>query len=130
MNDFISLKEIEKRKEEITQKYHKDIETIYVEQIEQIMRWFNYTFPKRHLRWFSGMGDSFWILDGDIFDCDTYFVSHIANISGCRYLSERKLTRKEQVLLPLVNFYKSIHDTTNFSGVCIDIGDFDSNNYK
>ncbi len=129
MNDFISLKDLEEKKLAATIKYNQEIDAIYIEQMEIIMRWFVWSFPKRHLWWVSGMGSCFWVLDGEILHWET--LVERSNDHGWTYhWVEPELTRQQKVLLPLYRFLQSINDATNVDCNVIDIGDFNSNNYK
>lgn len=129
MNDFISLKDLEEKKLAATIKYNQEIDAIYIEQMEIIMRWFVWSFPKRNLKWVSGMGTCFWVLDGEILHWETLVERSFDNGWTYRWV-EPELTRQQKVLLPLYRFLQSINDATNVDCNVIDIGDFNSNNYK
>ena len=124
----MTYEEIEKEKERLQAEYHETVETLYRLKINEVFKWFKKRFPKRRLDWWSGMGAFGWDVDGAPFDCETFITDYIANISGHRVLKETKWTRQQVVMRPLIEFYRSISDHTNYSGVWIDIGNHSTDN--
>jgi hypothetical protein len=103
---------LEPKKEQIFDRYMKELTDLYTKELEKIMMWWVEKFPKKELRFYSGMGIFGFEIDGEDFDCEVDYVSHIANISGNAYLSERQWTRKQILLKPLVDYYNSLKDHT------------------
>jgi len=127
---FKSLAQLEKQKEAAHNKYNNCLYNLYSQELYKILLWFHDKFPKHSLKWVDGMGTNFWEIDGEIWDCDTEYVSHVASISGNKYLSERPWTRKEKLLAPLVNFQKSINDLTWCPNGFTTLGDRSTAVYK
>jgi hypothetical protein len=112
-------KEIEQLKAKATESYNAALEAIYIEQIKKVFAWFREKYPKRTLEWSSGMGVAFWVLDGEIVNWETMEM----DIQGSWHRT--KPDRKAQRLMPLWDFFHSIHDVTNIEikTYTLDIGD-------
>lgn len=123
---------LENRKEKLLKQYTTKLESMYIKEIEKVFKWFKKKYPKRRLQWVSGMGTDYWVLDGEILDCsdleqDFNHWNSLQNRFGCK---SRLPNRKMQRLMPLWEFYNSIHDMTNIALISIDIGNFHSDNFK
>jgi len=123
--DFKTPEELEDAKEAIFDKFIKDQSNLYVREVIQILAWFHDRFPNHHLKWMDGMGTDMWIINDEIWDCDTYFTSHVSSIGKTRYLKERGWTRKEILLKPLVDFQKSINNCTYCHDQGVQIGGYE-----
>ena len=112
----MDIEKTEEMKKAIYRKYtsmlDNSITNIYLKELDRIFRWFIDKFPKRHLERVSGMGSSFWVLDGKIIEW---------------YHPE--FDRRVKILRPLWEYDKSIENTTN-TIYWIDTGDHNSNDYK
>jgi hypothetical protein len=123
---------LEQKKARYLEAYENKLTKLYTQEIEKVMIWFVTKYPKRRLKWVSGMGTYYWKLDGKILDCscvETDFNqwNQLRGTYGCK---NREPDRKYRKLMPLWDFYNSISDHSNVSLNWVDIGDFDSNDYK
>ena len=128
----MNIESLERRKENYLAQYEAKLELMYVKEIEKVFKWFVKKYPKRTLKWVSGMGTAFWVLDDNILDCsdleqDFNHWNQLKNRFGCK---ARLPDRKMQLLMPLWDFHNSIHDMTNVPLNWIDIGDFHSDSFK
>jgi len=129
MTDF-NTNLMEKRKEQITIKYHREMSNLYNTELHKIFQWFVKKFPKHHLKWYSRMGSNFWELDGEILDWNT---ADLKYTKGCwsTYYVDAVPDRKAKVLKPLWDFYQSVNDVTNcVSDDWIQTMELNSNDYK
>lgn len=125
-------KKLEQKKAKYLEAYENKLTQMYTKEIEKVMLWFVAKYPKRRLRWVSGMGTFGWNLDGKSLDCscvetDFSHWNQLRNKYGCKNREPDRWYRK---LMPLWHFYNSISNHTNVPLYWIDIGDFDSNDYK
>lgn len=124
--NFKSLEQLEDEKEAA---YDRWIDTqcdIYVREVKKVLSWFRDKFPKRHLKWMDGMGTSFWILDGEILDCDIYHPKWYSSpIKTSRFKDMEHWTRQQKVLWPLVRFQQSIEDCTYTHNCGVEIGEWE-----
>jgi len=108
----------DEEREKVDAEYNLQLVNMFLAERTIVMNWFKHKFPKRHLKWMSGMGTCCWILDGEILDIPE--VDKVKVLDLDRRLDGRTL----KVLLPLVNFYRSITDLTHsFQTYPVDIGD-------
>ena len=126
---------LEESKEKITELYCQQMSDLYTARIKETIRWFMEKFPKRTIKWHSGMGTNFWEMDGEIlhWSCMDYRyiptkivdygdgVKH--HFGGYCDWRESIPDRRAEVLWPLWNLFQSINDVTNFLGADIDTGD-------
>lgn len=106
---MLTVKMIEARKDKIFDRYERELSALYRNQGEAIIRGFKAAYPKRTLKWRSGNGSGFWILDGEILDFDAY-----------PYTDKRF----KAILKVLIDFQDSIHDCPTLN--CIDTGDIEN----
>lgn len=114
---------IEAKKERLTDRYNAAMEAIYLKELERIFLWFKKKFPKRKLKWWSGMGTCFWEIDGETLEWDVIVPTYDSHCYQTGW-KEPKPGRKEKVLMPLWELYMSINDHTHFQGYAIDTGNF------
>jgi len=114
-----SIKQMERDKELIYDRYVSELTKLYSEELLEVKRWFGDKFPKRSLDFINAMGTCFWVIDGEIWNCEVYGYRHDSNWD-LRYTA-RPWTRKEKLLAPLVNFYLSITDHTWLPECGIDV---------
>ena len=90
----------------------ESMETIYTEELKEVIQWFAEKFPKRKLEWFNGMGTCGWMIDGEIEDLDYYTCGECSPYSGQWTMIPMKLNRRKRTLMPLVEFQKSFENVT------------------
>ena len=109
----------EKQLAKIDEEYYTQLSETFIAERTIVMNWFKHKFPKRHLKWISGMGSCCWVLDGKILDIPT-----VEEDKELDFESRLDGGRPLKVILPLVNFYRSIMDFSNCVLVHpVDIGD-------
>jgi len=122
MENFTSRDILEDLKRNIENRFISDQRELYVIEIKKILKWFKEKFPKRDLKWISGMGIHFWQLDGEILEWDSYirvWTNHCWN----SHIEEPPRDRYGKVLWPCWDIFMSIHDLSNTMGQWIDTGD-------
>jgi len=87
--------------------HETDLERIYKSERAKVFQWFNKKYPKRTLKWVDGMGTCMWVLDDEILDFPD--VADVKEINFSDYIDGRKWKK----LLPLLEFYRKIQDSTN-----------------
>ena len=108
----------EKQLAKIDEEYYNLLSGTFSYERTIVMSWFQHKFPKRHLKWVSGMGVCDWMIDGEFLDVPTIEQVKVLNFDN------RLDGRTLKVLLPLVNFYRSITDLSNcVLTYPVDIGD-------
>lgn len=125
----VDREQLEQGKSLLTEVYEADIEELYKEIMQEILRWFRFKFPKRKLKWVSGMGSCFWVLDGEILHWEVLVETHDDHGYQTGY-KEPEPDRKQRLLKPLWDFFQSIHDHTNYLGRWIHIGDHSTEDLK
>ncbi len=89
--------ELEYIKKRLTTKYIEDLATLYTREVHKVIDWFHCHYPKRSIRWMSGMGTCFWVVDDEIM-----------------YWNKRDDPgRHDRALAPLWDLYLSITDTSS-----------------
>jgi len=116
---FKTLKELEKEKEAIAAIFYGELEDLYKIEIRKVFGWFTEHYPKRTLKWVSGMGTCFWVLDGEILHWDTLTLVHSPGMHYVDPLPDRKAEK----LLPLWYFFRSINNVTHTLQYAVDLGD-------
>jgi len=102
----------------IDEEYYHQLSEMFTAERTVVMKWFKHNYPKRHLKWVSGMGTCCWLLDGEILDIPS--VDEVKVLDFDQRLDGRTL----KVLLPLVHFYRAITDLSNcMLNYPVDIGD-------
>ena len=122
MTNFKTREEMEDIKEEVEMRFLREQRYLYVTELVKILTWFKEKFPKRNLRWVSGMGVHFWVLDNEQLEWDAY-ITVWTNHGWDKHIEEPPKDRYGKVLWPCWDFFMSIHDLTSTMGQWIDTGD-------
>jgi len=98
--------EFESALEKLEYNYTVTLEKVYKAERAKVFLWFNKKYPKRKLKWVDGMGTCMWVLDDEIL----YFpdVSDVKVVDLDDYTDGRKWKK----LLPLLDFYRKIQDSS------------------
>ena len=128
----MDLVAIEQQKAEFLAEYDAKLVDLYTTEIKKVFEWFVAKFPKRELEWYSSNGYFGWRLDGEELNCtDTEMdFNHWITIRNTFDTKARCPDRKMEKLMPLWDFFNSIRDHTNVQLNWIDIGNFNSKDFK
>tara|TARA_R110000851_G_C13102760_1_gene569318 strand:- start:71120 stop:71533 length:414 start_codon:yes stop_codon:yes gene_type:complete len=119
---FEDVARLEEFKEKLDTDHYTKLCDTYTKLVKDAIRWFAVKYPKRTIKWSSGMGTCFWVLDHEILHWNTLDMKHTAGMWSTYYVDAEPDKRAER-LLPLWYIYQSINDATHVHGAPIDTGD-------
>lgn len=94
---IVDIDRLEEEKELFYLEYEKKVISIYKKEIGKIFRWFKESFPNHTIKWCSGMGTCFWILDDNILEWDER--------------TTKFMDRRIDILKPVYDFYMAINSS-------------------
>lgn len=128
---------LESIKRDMSDRYHERMSRLYTNEVKKVIRWFMEKYPKRTIKWVSGMSTCFWVLDDEILDWSCLDVHYVPTsvvdygdgvkhrFGGEHVWRESVPDRRALRLMPLWNLYQSINDVTHVLGGLVDTGDID-----
>lgn len=123
-----SQSQLEEEKKAIAEKAYNSLTALYRAEIVKVFAWFAAHYPKRTLMWCSGMGAAFWVLDDEILHWNTLDTKYTSGMWETYYV-DAVPDKRAKKLIPLWDFFQSIHDVTHTFGQLPCLGDINQEDF-